>query len=78
MPLYEYKCPCGRLWEARHTIDERDDEICPVCFQQPVRVLSLPGKPVVYEYYSENLGAVVTGPKQKAQLIKERNLTEVG
>lgn len=35
-------------------------------------------KPVVYEYYSENLDARITGPKQKARLLKEKNLSEVG
>lgn len=77
-PLYEYKCTCGKFWEARHTIDERDEEACAACGEKPKRVLSLTAKPVVYEYYSDNLGTMVTGPKQKAQLLKERNLTEVG
>lgn len=78
MPLYEYKCPCGKLWEARHTVDDRDGETCESCGNKPVRVFSAPARPVVYEYYSENLNAVVTGPKQKARLLREKNLTEVG
>lgn len=78
MPLYEYKCSCGNLWEARHSVDFRNEEVCPDCGFRPQRVYSFNNKPVVHEYFSENLNARVTGPKQKARLLKEKNLTEVG
>ena len=40
MPLYEYKCPNGHLFEARHGMMEPSPEICEVCAAGPlVRVL---------------------------------------
>jgi putative FmdB family regulatory protein len=43
MPLYEYECQkCGRLFDARHGIDEGDSEVrCPTCgARDPKRVFS--------------------------------------
>lgn len=78
MPLYEYHCSCGNHWEAHRSVDYRDMEACSDCLRKPQRVFSMNAKPVVYEYYSENLDARITGPKQKARLLKEKNLSEVG
>lgn len=77
-PVYEYKCSCGNHYEAFHSVDYRDDEVCPDCGFKPERVFSIPAKPVVYEYYSENLDARITGPKQKQRILKEKNMSEVG
>lgn len=78
MPLYEYRCSCGNYHEAFHSVDFRDAEICPDCGCRPERILSLNAKPVVCEYYSENLQARITGPKQKQKILKEKNMSEVG
>jgi len=78
MPTYLYECTCGNTYEMFHHIENRDDEVCPDCGFKPKRLIAMTGKPVVYEYFSENLNARVTGPKQKARLLKERNLPEVG
>jgi putative FmdB family regulatory protein len=40
MPLYEYKCPDGHVFELFHGINEEPPESCPVCGKGPlVRVL---------------------------------------
>jgi putative FmdB family regulatory protein len=40
MPLYEYKCPDGHVFELFHGINEDAPEVCPVCGKGPVtRVL---------------------------------------
>ena len=40
MPIYEYKCPNGHLFEARHGMMEPSPEVCEVCGEGPlVRVL---------------------------------------
>lgn len=31
MPLYEYRCLCGRLFEALRPIGDHDGVICPNC-----------------------------------------------
>jgi putative FmdB family regulatory protein len=40
MPIYEYKCPDGHVFELFHGISEPAPEVCPVCGKAPVvRVL---------------------------------------
>jgi putative FmdB family regulatory protein len=40
MPIYEYKCPNGHLFEARHGMMEPSPEVCEICGAGPlVRVL---------------------------------------
>jgi putative FmdB family regulatory protein len=40
VPVYEYKCPQGHLFEVFHGISEPSPEVCPVCDEGPVtRVL---------------------------------------
>jgi putative FmdB family regulatory protein len=40
MPIYEYKCPDGHVFEMFHGISEPPPEACPVCGKSPVtRVL---------------------------------------
>lgn len=77
MPMYEYACSCGNNYDAHHSVDTRDDEVCPDCGFKPERVFSVVGRPVVYEYFSESLNERVTGPRQKARLLREKNLSEV-
>jgi putative FmdB family regulatory protein len=78
MPMYEYKCSCGNHYDAVHSVETRDFEVCPDCGFKPKRVFAAPAKPTILEYFSENLNAWITGPKQKSRLLKEKNLSEVG
>ena len=40
MPIYEYKCPRGHLFELFHGINEPSPESCPTCGAEPLaRVL---------------------------------------
>jgi putative FmdB family regulatory protein len=40
MPIYEYKCPQGHVFELFHGITEPAPEVCPTCGEGPlVRVL---------------------------------------
>jgi putative FmdB family regulatory protein len=40
MPIYEYKCPNGHVFEQFHGINEPSPEVCPTCGEGPlVRVL---------------------------------------
>ena len=77
MPLYEYRCPdCKDEWEAYHKVDVRMEEYCTTCTTKAEILMSTPSTPVVYEYYSEQLDSVVTGPKHKKQLAKSKGLEE--
>jgi putative FmdB family regulatory protein len=40
MPIYEYKCPNGHIFELFHGISEAPPEVCSVCGEGPLtRVL---------------------------------------
>jgi hypothetical protein len=77
MPFYDYHCDCGAEWEAYNEIHNRDNEVCD-CGRPAKRNYKLNAKPVVLEYYSEGLGAHITGPRQKSQIMKQKNVSEVG
>ena len=78
MPMYDYICVCGREWESCRTIEDRDKESCSHCGISARRILSMSSKPIIMEYYSESLDAVITGPKQKSRIMKEKNVSEMG
>jgi putative FmdB family regulatory protein len=76
-PIYEYHCDeCGRTWEQLHSIDDRNEEQC--CGQDATLLISVGARPVIYEYYSENLESQITGPKQKAHVMREKGVECVG
>ena len=77
MPLYEYKCEkCKREWEKTHKVSDRHYEYC--CGEKAKLLVSKLARPVIYEYFSENLNANITGPAQKKRLMKEKNMREAG
>lgn len=77
MPVYSYECKiCGKKWENVRKVDDRYNEKCG-CGAQAAVVMSLTAKPVVYEFYSESIGAQITGKKQRERLMKEKGLAEV-
>lgn len=77
-PVYDFRCKdCGLEWEEYHEIKDRDNEWCG-CGMKAERLLKFKTTPIIYEYYSENLGAQITGPKQKKRIMEERGVHEVG
>jgi putative FmdB family regulatory protein len=78
VPLYEYKCKkCGWQFELYKAISERDNVEC--CGQKAKRLISKSqGKPVIKGYFSENLNAHITGPKQRERIMKEKGVTCAG
>lgn len=78
MPVYEYACDgCGTEWEAYRQVEDRDNETCESCNRKATRLMSTPGRPVVYGYFSENLDSYITGPKQKQEVMKKKGVTEM-
>ena len=67
MPLYEYKCPNGHLFEVIHGMTEPSPTECPVCGASPLqRVLY----PVAVHYkgsgfYSTDYGRKKTSPAKE-------------
>ena len=77
MPIYEYEClDCKEEWETYHTVDTRLEETCAYCSKKASMLMSVQARPIIEEYYSENLGAVVTGPKHRKELMKQKGLEE--
>ena len=79
MPLYEYRCDdCDKEWEGMNRIASRENEKCPTCAKNATIVMSPGMRPVIVEYYSENLQAQVTGPAHRKELMKAKGLEERG
>ena len=77
MPVYRYRCnKCIDTWENFRNISDRKEEVCGRCGDQAEIVITSIAKPVIYDYYSESLGAYVTGPKQKRDIMRIKNLEE--
>jgi putative FmdB family regulatory protein len=76
--IYEYKCNvCGEKFEAWAEVEKRHE--MRHCGQTAKKLISKSqSKPVVMEYFSENLDAQITGPRQKARVMKEKDVSEVG
>jgi len=75
MPIYKYECQkCRTQWDEVHTVDERmNEEHCGVT---AIRLISPTAKPQVYNYYCEGIGAQITGPAQRAKLMKQKGLAD--
>lgn len=62
MPIYEYKCPNGHLFEVFHGMNEPEPETCEVCGASPlVRVLH----PVAVHYKGSGFYSTDYGRKSK-------------
>src|SRR5712671_373771 len=42
MPIYEYKCPNGHLFEVFHGMTEPGPEVCEVCGAAPLQIVLHP------------------------------------
>ena len=67
MPIYEYKCPNGHLFEVFHGMTEDGPSVCPVCGEGPLqRVLH----PVAVHYKGSGFYSTDYGRKGK-QPVKD-------
>ena len=75
-PVYIYHCgKCERSWEALHWVSERDEEWC--CDTRAGRrIPKSQGRPVVHEYFSESLNSMITSPKQKRKVMRDKGVEE--
>lgn len=63
MPIYEYKCPNGHLFEVFHGMSEPGPEACEICGASPLqRVLH----PVAVHYKGSGFYSTDYGRKSKA------------
>jgi putative FmdB family regulatory protein len=42
VPIYEYRCPDGHVFELFHRMDDPPPEACPVCGKKPVEKVLYP------------------------------------
>ena len=58
MPIYEYRCPKGHLFEILHRMDEASPAVCEVCGASPVEKVLHP-VPIFFKgkgFYSTDYG----------------------
>ena len=77
MPIYDYFCDCGKTWEDIRSVKNRNSMVCE-CGHLAKIAISIPARPVIHEYYSENLNAQITGPAQKKRVMKAKGMEESG
>jgi putative FmdB family regulatory protein len=63
MPIYEYKCPNGHVFEAFHGMTEPGPETCEVCNAGPLVVVL---HPVAVHYKGSGFYSTDYGRKSKA------------
>ena len=62
MPIYEYKCPNGHLFEVFHGMTEPGPEVCEVCGAAPLQVVL---HPVAVHYKGSGFYSTDYGRKGK-------------
>jgi putative FmdB family regulatory protein len=62
MPIYEYKCPNGHLFEVFHGMTEAGPSACEVCGEGPLRVVL---HPVAVHYKGSGFYSTDYGRKSK-------------
>jgi putative FmdB family regulatory protein len=62
MPLYEYKCPNGHLFEVIHGMTEAGPEACEVCGEAPLQLVL---HPVAVHYKGSGFYSTDYGRKKK-------------
>lgn len=79
MPIYNYHCPsCDKSWESFNHIDDRRKEKCAQCGSDAAIKPSTSARTMIYPYYSEQLNSMVTSPKQREKLAKEKGMIPIG
>jgi len=79
--IYEYECPnCLIKFDiVKHHSEYLKQESCAKCGTIANKLVSAPMvAPVEKSEYNLGLGCVVRGKKHKKELLKQRNLVEVG
>ena len=62
MPIYEYKCPNGHLFDAFHGMTEAGPTVCTVCGEGPLQVVL---HPVAVHYKGSGFYSTDYGRKSK-------------
>jgi putative FmdB family regulatory protein len=62
MPIYEYKCPNGHLFEVIHGMTEPAPETCEVCGASPLQIVL---HPVAVHYKGSGFYSTDYGRKKK-------------
>jgi putative FmdB family regulatory protein len=75
MPVYDYVCDCGKEQEMYLALADVDNPVKCMCGKDMRRLIAQnQGKPIIYDYYSENLQTHITSPKQKAAVMKAQGV----
>ena len=79
MPLYDYECPkCEGKSEVYLCLKDAENTpvICSNCLEDMKRIISTSSKPIIYNYECVGIGEHITGPAQRARLMKEKGLSD--
>lgn len=80
MPIYDLECKkCSNSFEQHCSVSDRHVIPCPECNGDTFVVINYRYQPVVRQsYFDSSLGVTVESASHRRQLMKERDLVEVG
>src|SRR5258708_37173705 len=73
MPIYEYKCPNGHLFEVFHGMTEPGPQVCEVCGAAPLQVVL---HPVAGHYKGSGFYSTDYGRKGKKPVSSDSSSSE--
>src|SRR5258707_13083778 len=73
MPIYEYKCPNGHLFEVFHGMTEAGPEVCEVCGAAPLQGVL---HPVAVHYKGSGFYSTDYGRKGKKPVSSDSSSSE--
>ena len=79
MPLYDYECPkCKEKSEVYLCLKDVENTqiVCSICMEDMTRKITTSAKPTIYNYECVGIGEHITGPAQRAKLMKEKGLSD--
>lgn len=80
MPIYEYRCSCGKISkDIRRVADRLLPQLCS-CGQFGELIMSLPANSYIsgYPYFDQVLDMEITDPAHRKKVLKQEGLEERG
>ena len=76
-PIYEFTCSncghCAEVYSSRVSTETSRDCSCGAVMH---KIISHTARPIILDYYSDQLGCQITSPEQKKRVMKEKGVME--
>jgi len=76
MPLYDYQCEDGHIFEVRRAREDKSPRDCPTCTKSAKRVFS--GMPAIHWNWSNPLASSQVTPARNDRAVVNKKLVAAG